>query len=167
MSSRYLSNHIVIDTGPLIAFAHLGWFDQLGQLFENIYLTEQVHTECQFEPEREDAKDIAEAVARGNLIRSKIKKQNLENYPGQLGVGETSSIELALQLGCPVILDDKHARSFARKLNVSVIGTAGVLIYAKQAGLITSVTDLLNILREKQYYFSDELLERIKQHCRE
>jgi len=41
MSSKYLSNHIVIDTGPLIAFAHLGWFDQLRQQFENIYLTER------------------------------------------------------------------------------------------------------------------------------
>lgn len=163
MSLTFLSEKVVIDTGPLIAFAHLDWFSELSKLFSTVHITEQVFLESQFEPERMDARYIATAVRKNKLTSLNCTIANISKYPGRLGIGEISSIELAISLKCPVILDDKHARHFAQKLGVSVVGTAGVLIYAKQHRVINSVTPLLQQLKKKQYYLSDNLIEKIKQ----
>jgi len=44
-------------------------------------------------------------------------------------------------------------------LNLEVTGTAGVLILAKQKGLIPSVRELLVQMREHGYWLSNELIE--------
>ncbi len=158
MSSTFLSENVVIDTGPLIALAHLNWFNELLLLFGTTHITEQVFLESQFEPERMDARSIIAAINSKKLTRSNCTIADISKYPGKLGIGEISSIELSISLRCPVILDDKHARHSAKKLGISVIGIAGVLIYAKQNHIINSVTHLLQKLREKQYYLSDSLI---------
>jgi len=167
MSSRFLSESVVIDTGPLIALAHLNWFSKLSILFGSVHITEQVFLESQFEPERVDARCIVAAVNSHKLTRSNCTIADISKYPGKLGIGEISSIELATGLRCPVILDDKNARHYAQKIGISVVGTAGVLIHAKQNHVINSVTHLLQQLREKQYYFSDNLIKKIKQLAKE
>ncbi len=163
MSSTFLSESVVIDTGPLIAVAHLNWFSELLMLFGTVHITEQVFIESQFEPERIDARCIIAAINSNKLTRSNCTIADISKYPGKLGIGEISSIELAIGLRCPVILDDKNARHYAQKLGISVVGTAGVLIYAKQNHVINSVTHLLQQLREKQYYISENLIKKIKQ----
>ncbi len=167
MSLRFLSEKIVIDTGPLIAFAHLNWFSELSGLFSTVHITEQVFQESQFEPERIDARCIVTAVSKNKLTNSSCTIANISKYPGKLGIGEISSIELAISLNCPVILDDNHARQYAKKQGVAVIGTAGVLVYAKQNNVINSVIPLLQQLQEKQYYLSDDLIKKIRQLCEE
>lgn len=163
MSSTFLSESVVIDTGPLIALAHLNWFSELLMLFGTAHITEQVFLESQCEPERMDARCIVAAVNSNKLTSSNCMIADISKYPGKLGTGEISSIELAISLRCPVILDDKHARRYAQKLGIPVVGTAGILIYAKQNHVINSVTHLLQQLREKQYYLSDNLIKKIKQ----
>ncbi len=163
MSLTFLSEKIVVDTGPLIAFAYLNWFSELSRLFSTVNITEQVFLESQFEPERIDARCIATAVSQNKLTRSNCAIADISKYPGRLGIGEISSIEQAISLRCSVILDDKHARHYAQKLGISVVGTAGVFIYAKQHHVINSVTPLLQKLKEKKYYLSDNLIGKIKQ----
>ena len=49
--------------------------------------------------------------------------------------GEAEAIALASEKNCLLISDDKQARAAAKRLGVSVIGTAGILIRAKQMAL--------------------------------
>ena len=49
--------------------------------------------------------------------------------------GEAEAIALASEKSCLLISDDKQARAAAKRLGVSVIGTAGILIRAKQMAL--------------------------------
>ncbi len=65
-----------------------------------------------------------------------------------LGPGETQVLALALELSdVVVILDDNLARQTARSLEIPLIGTLGVLLNAKRAGIIPEIATILEQLQ--------------------
>ena len=67
-----------------------------------------------------------------------------------LDPGESEALALALELHASAVLVDEAAgRSAARVLSVTTIGIAGILLRAKQRGLIPAVRPLLVRLREE------------------
>jgi len=60
----------------------------------------------------------------------------------------------------PIILDDLPARRTAARLGLSVTGTAGVLVLAKQEGLVREFKPLLRELRAAGLYLSDAAADR-------
>jgi len=56
---------------------------------------------------------------------------------------------------------EKLGRAVAYQQKVEVIGTGGVLLAAKQKGLINSVSPILNNLRAQGYRIADDLCARI------
>jgi len=58
--------------------------------------------------------------------------------------GEAEAIALAYQLNWQIILDDRQARTVAKNMGISIIGTIGVLVKAKQAGTIPLIKPLLD-----------------------
>jgi predicted nucleic acid-binding protein len=83
-------------------------------------------------------------------------RQTLDN-------GEAEAIALATELHPEsVLLDDKLARQMARRLSVPVTGTLGVLLRAKQVGLIGEVRSLVKQLQsEGGYYIDPGLIEKV------
>ncbi len=72
-----------------------------------------------------------------------------------LGAGESEVLMLALELpGSMVILDDMLARRVAESLSIRVTGTLGLLLDAKQAGLIPQVRPLLDQLQALRFRLS-------------
>jgi len=64
-----------------------------------------------------------------------------------LGLGEKEALALALESSdAVVILDDALARRVAMTLGIQIRGTLGVLLDAKQAGLIPAIAPLLDTL---------------------
>jgi predicted nucleic acid-binding protein len=49
-----------------------------------------------------------------------------------LGPGEATAIILASQLKAGLLIDEKLGRKAAQKMNLHIIGTAGVLLLAKE-----------------------------------
>jgi uncharacterized protein len=68
--------------------------------------------------------------------------------------GEAEAIALASQREVQVILDDRQARSVARGLSLRVVGTLGCALKAKRAGLIASVSVLIENLERHGFYLS-------------
>lgn len=163
MSSRFSNNALVFDTGPLIAFARLGLWSEVHALFNKIYITEQVWEESQFYPDRQDAMIIADLVSAANVCHEVITITADTSHTSRLGQGELSSIQLAAIKKCPVVLDDRLARQYAKHRGVPVIGTVGLLLYAKEQGVIASVSDCFDSLVLQHYYLSDELIAKAKQ----
>lgn len=57
------------------------------------------------------------------------------------------------------LLDDANAKKHAKYLGLSVTGTLGVLIKAKQAGYIESLKPILHQMIEHGIYISNGLVE--------
>lgn len=71
--------------------------------------------------------------------------------------GEAEAIALASEKSCLLISDDKQARSAAKRLGVKVIGTVGVLVRAKQSGVISTVKPILDNLELNNFFISRAL----------
>ncbi len=78
-----------------------------------------------------------------------------------VGRGEAEVIALAGETGIKTIIDDMKARQIAEKLGVKVTGTIGVLLKAERAGLINNAYDKTRKLKDKGFYVSDELLDKL------
>ncbi len=56
-----------------------------------------------------------------------------------------------------IILDDKQARNIAKRMNLKVIGTVGILINAKKSGIIQAVRPIIEDLERNNFYISEHL----------
>jgi predicted nucleic acid-binding protein len=57
-------------------------------------------------------------------------------------------------------MDERRGRRYARRLGLPLTGTVGVLLLAKEDGLITAVAPLLQQLLDQGLYFSPELISQ-------
>jgi len=71
--------------------------------------------------------------------------------------GEAEAIALAHELGCRIILDDRKACMVAQRLGVPITGTVGLLLRAKQTGVISSLFPLLDALDAHHFHISRAL----------
>jgi predicted nucleic acid-binding protein len=78
-----------------------------------------------------------------------------------LGRGESSVLASAQRLGAIAVLDDLAARRCARFLEVPLCGTGRILVMAKHCGLISSVNDDLQKLRDSGFRLSDRLVAKL------
>jgi uncharacterized protein len=74
------------------------------------------------------------------------------SLPRGLGSGEAEVFALALECSdATVILDDGLARRTAQSLGIRLTGTLGLLLDAKRAGLITTLSPVLDALQSLRF----------------
>lgn len=71
--------------------------------------------------------------------------------------GEAQAIALACERRLEIVLDDRRARGVASRLGLEVVGTVGVLLRAKRAGLLQAVSPVLDELARLGFHLSEEL----------
>jgi hypothetical protein len=152
---------VLSDASPLIALARIGGLPWLRKLYRSVSITREVRIEATGARELPGAVAIAAALKRG-WIRVLRQTRHEPPFP-QLDAGEASTLRAALDLGpgTLVLLDDLPARREARRLGIAMIGTAGIVVEAREAGLITAVKPVLARLAEEGFYLSDDLLQAI------
>lgn len=85
-----------------------------------------------------------------------------------LDEGEASAIALSLETEDAIlILDDLKGRKVADRLQLRYSGTLGLILRAKQAGIIKSVKPILNRIRSTNFRFSNKLLETVRKQAGE
>jgi uncharacterized protein len=79
-----------------------------------------------------------------------------------LDEGEAEAIALAKEYKADLlIIDEIKGRKYAKKLNIPIIGLVGILIQAKQEGIIDSVENILVELQHKAgFWISTQLFEQ-------
>lgn len=87
---------------------------------------------------------------------------------GDMGPGETEVLMLALENdGHVAVIDDAVARKRATLLDIPFTGTLGMLLDAKEVGLLPAVAPILDHLQELQFYLAPQTRKLILQKCGE
>jgi len=127
----------VSNTSPLLRFTSIERLDLLGRVFGEVIVPPAAWTEIVTTGGHRPG---AAEVARAPWIRqqSPIPTALLARLTQQLGLGEAEAIALANEFArsAPLLIDDRQGRRIARELGLPVVGSAGVLLLAKEAGLI-------------------------------
>ncbi len=95
------------------------------------------------------------------------RKRTAESTPSlprehALGAGERAVLWLAMESATGIaVLDDRDARRVARRLGIPLTGTLGLLVDAKQRGLIPAVAPLLNELGRRGFHMSGRIREAV------
>lgn len=145
---------VIADTGALISFIYLDKVDLIEKVFGDLFIAKAVWEELN----DYDNPDFDRAVLL--KLESRVKHINSRNYLLMvMDYGESESVILYEELNADYLLiDDNKARVVAESLNVNCIGTLGLLIKARQKGLIKDLKPLFEKLIGTDRYFSKKLL---------
>jgi len=148
---------VVADTGPLISLAKVDAVGCLFHLFSTVTIPPAVAREL--EQSRFE-------VARGLLTRFPGFTCRAPGAPpdvmlvAALDPGESEAIALAIELGQPLLIDERRGRRFATAIyGLRVRGTIGVLVEARAAGLVGPLAPLFARLVAGGDRFGAELIE--------
>lgn len=145
---------VISNTTPVIALADIGQLDLLRKLYGKIIIPTAVMEEIQSEPARSlvlKSKDWIEVLPVSD-------KSNKSMYRARLHAGEVEVMILAQELNADlVLLDDNTAKKTAAYLGLHVAGTLGVLLFAKESGLIPKIAPVLSDLENDGFFMSNTI----------
>ena len=154
---------IVCNTSPLILLAKIGRLDLLFQLYNQVMIPVSVLEEVKARPGK-DAREIKVFVKNKTLKIQKVSREILRGVPVGLGSGERETIALAIETEADlVVLDDQQGRHIARERDLRITGTIGVLIQARERGIISSVRQELDRLVEAGMWIDEAFYHRLLQ----
>jgi len=166
---------VLADAGPLIGLARIQLLQLLRDLFTSVWITEVIAAEIGLTaddcaaPSFPGRPTLQEACDQGWLLVVRPERAGSSAWkplnPG-VDAGEASAIALAIKqrdAGHDVLLliDDRCGRAEARRQGLFLMGTAAVLVLAKERGLVKSCKPLLLALRDQGYYLSDSLIAAV------
>src|SRR5206468_4213816 len=109
----------VADTSPLQYLHQIGYLDLLAILFKTILIPDAVTSELRQGISK--GFDLPQCETLPGFVISSPTAGPIDLTEG-LHLGERCAIALAVQLECPVVLDDLAARYTAMHLGLTVIG---------------------------------------------
>ena len=151
----------VADASALIALSALSCLPLLKVFFSELLIPEAVYREVVLEGQgKPGAREVQEAEwIRWAPVRDQPAVEAMLVRPG-FERGEAEAIVLAKERGAAWLVldeDDRGPRKYARELGLSVIGTLGVLLRAKQEGRVASLADKLEELKANGFWIDPAL----------
>ncbi len=137
---------IISDTSCLILLDKIGELEILNKLFGTIITTTEVE------------KEFGQPLPSWIEIKLPSDKNYQSIIEASLDKGEASAIALALEFDdCLLIIDDLKGRRFANQIGLKIIGTIGIIVDAKLAGIITSIKPLLAKIKATNFRITEQL----------
>lgn len=159
---------IVSNTTPLIGLASIQRFELLKHLFGELYIAQAVYDEAVVAGR--EVGGAKREVSTANWIKTVRVKDRLavEVLLDELDLGEAETIVLARELGADwVLMDEKKGRRKLTQMGLKKIGTAGILLKAKQVGLLPAVRPELEQLRQRGFSISQSVIDAVLRQANE
>jgi predicted nucleic acid-binding protein len=160
---------IVSNTTPIVCFLKLGRLDILKNIFNEIIIPQAVYEEVTAKPDEAEAINALTecGLFKTRPVENKFAVSLLQKQIG-LDLGESESIVLAQELKAELLLmDERKGRRVAVENGISISGTLGVLIKAKQMNLVKEIRPLLNELITKDIRIGNNLLKKVLESVNE
>jgi len=124
---------VVSDTSPVIALIRINQIQLLPALFQEVIIPVSVKQELN--TARFNKAESALYKSCSWMVEKKVKGKISQN--SDLDKGEIEAIALAKELHADFLLiDEKAGRKVAQKEGLRIIGVVGLLLLAKQRGLV-------------------------------
>ena len=150
----------VSNTSPLLYLALVGQLDLLAQLYGELWVPPGVLAELKVGAER--GVEVPDIRALPWITAKPLASDSSIPLVTDLGRGEAEVIALGLEIpDSRLILDDRLGRRIAELHGLHFTGTAGVILKAKQAGLLVAVSPVISSLRQAGLWLSDVFVAEI------
>lgn len=155
---------VIVNSTPLIVLSNINKLELLKQLYGQIFIPQAVYNEVTAKS------DSACLQINDNLDWINICEiKNVEEkkmYQAKLHSGEVEVMILAQET--PVAdLVNNAAKKTAKYLGLTITGTLGILLKAKQEGLVNNVSSCIDELLKIGFYISDEIIAMVKEISKE
>jgi|SRR5215472_233391 len=151
---------VVADAGPIHYLVLIGAVDVLHPLYTRVLVPESVALEL--------SGASAPSIVRECIAAPPSYCEMWPDPPADpalafLGPGEQAAILLALSVRAErLLIDDQAGRREAKRRDLLVTGTLGVLVEAHRAQLLDFET-VLTQLSQTNSYFSEEVIARVRE----
>lgn len=147
---------VIADTSVILNLCRIGRVELLQALFSEVYAP------------REVADEFTRIVSTYPLFAGmffpswigirEVSGSLKKDHPQlNLDAGESAAIQLAIESKAnAVLLDERLGREAAMMLGLQVLGILGVLLLAKQCGLLGSVRPVLDELQSRSRFWLSE-----------
>lgn len=143
---------VVSDTSPIRALAHLSRTELLRDLYGTVLIPPGVADELN-QPSTGGPVVNVDTIPYLQ-VREPGDRNAVNRFLQSLDLGESEALALAEELDASILLMDEAAgRAVGQQLRFLVVGTCGVLLRAKQRGLIAELKPLLDDLINNLGFF--------------
>jgi predicted nucleic acid-binding protein len=150
---------VIVNNTPLVALWVLGRLDLLRELYDEVLIPQAVYEE--FVATERAVRQAALENAPWIRPVSLANPQRARVYIG-LDLGEAEVLALAEERAARlVIIDELKGRRYAQRLEMPLTGTLGLLLLAKERGLVAKLAPLLVELQEAGLYLGAALIDRV------
>ena len=153
---------VVSDTTPLIGLASIDRLKLLLEIFGEVYIPQAVYDETVIHGREEGT--AKQAVANAKWIHVVEVKDRLavDVLLDEMDLGEVETIILAKELNADwVLMDERKGRRKLSQLNIPKIGTIGILLKARQLGLIPKLKTEIEKLQQTGFSISSSMVSEI------
>lgn len=151
---------VVADASALLALAACDGLHLLDALFQTVQVPRAVLRECTV-PGKPEAERLA------GYLCDKVVEIDLAEFviaAAGIGQGELEAMALYKRLQADhLLIDDRRARKVATFNGIAVIGSLGVLLLAKDKGLVPAIRPLIEAIQNAGIYLGEQLVAQALQ----
>ena len=158
---------VIVNSTPIILLSNISQLELLKQIYGEITIPQAVYDEVTEKPDSacQNLKNHFDWI-KIETIKNPLQKKM---YQAKLHDGEVEVMILAQEepKADLVILDDNTAKKTARFLELTVTGTLGILIKAKQLKLIEKIKTLMDALISNGFFVAQNVYNMVLEQAGE
>ena len=153
---------VVADSSPLIYLSRVGRLHILAELFGEVIVPRTVWNEAVERRPSAPGIDALQQVAWVRVVEDPTPAADLGLDPGETAILIAESLRADL-----LLIDERTGRKVASQRGVAVRGTLGILVQARQSGVLPALKPVLDALVAEGFRIAPALIREALAHVGE